>query len=108
MRILFDHSTPAPLRRSFPSDTVITAQEQGWDRLSNGELLKAAEEAHFDVMLTADQNLTFQQSLAGYKLAVVVLSKNNWPLVQLKTSLIVAAVNGAKPGSYTLVDISDS
>jgi hypothetical protein len=73
--------------------------------LSNGELLKVAQEAGFDVLLTTDKNLRYQQNLDGRKLAIVVLGNSRWSLVRRRLDQIVAAINGAKPGSYTLVDI---
>ena len=64
MRILFDQGTPAPLRRALKQHTVSIAYEKGWDKLENGELLKAAE-AEFDVFVTTDKNLRHQQRLIG-------------------------------------------
>jgi len=61
MLILFDHGTPRGIARALHLHTVKEARAQGWDTLSNGELLKAAEEAGFDVLLTTDKNLRFQQ-----------------------------------------------
>ncbi len=54
-----------------------------WAMLENGDLLSAAEDAGFDVMLTADKNISYQQNLAGRRLALVVLSTNDWNLIQL-------------------------
>ncbi len=73
--------------------------------LSNGELLRAAEEAGFDVLLTTDTNLPYQQNLEGRKLAIVILSKNRWSLVRPVMQQIADAVNGARPGTCTVVDI---
>lgn len=105
MLVLFDHGTPRGIARSLPSHTVKEAKAQGWDTLTNGELLKVAEEAGFDMLLTTDKNLRFQQNLQGRKLAIVVLSHSRWRLVRRALEPIVTAVNNAKPGSYTLVDI---
>jgi alkanesulfonate monooxygenase SsuD/methylene tetrahydromethanopterin reductase-like flavin-dependent oxidoreductase (luciferase family) len=85
--------------------TVKTAREQGWSTLSNGDLLRAAEEAGFDVLLTTDTSLPYQQNLEGRKLAVVILSKNRWSLVSPVLPQVVAVVNEAKPGSCTVVKI---
>jgi hypothetical protein len=65
MLILFDHGTPRGIVRSLHPHIVKEAKAQGWDTLSNGELLKAAEEAGFDVLLTTDKNLRYQQNLRG-------------------------------------------
>ncbi len=72
MRILFDQGTPAPLRHALTGHSVSTAYEKGWDQLGNGDLLNAAEAA-FDVFVTTDQNLRFQQNLTGRRLAILVL-----------------------------------
>ena len=74
MLILFDHVTPGGIARFLPGHTVIKAKDRGWDTLTNGELLSEAERAGFDVLLTADKNIRFQQNLAGRKIAIVVLS----------------------------------
>ena len=86
---------------------VKEAKAQGWDTLSNGDLLNAAEEAGFDVLLTTDTNLPHQQNLKGHKLAIVVLSKNGWTLVRPMMQQIANAVNSARPGTCTLVDIPE-
>ena len=97
MLVLFDHGTPRGIARALPLHTVKEAKAQGWDTLTNGELLKVAEEAGFEVLLTTDKNLRFQQNLQGRTLAIVVLS-NRWRLVRSALEPI-AAVNAAKPGS---------
>ena len=71
----------------------------------NGELLRAAEEAGFEVFLTTDKNLVYQQNLGNRKIAIVVLGKSRWSLVEPALQLISDAVNAAKPASYTLVEI---
>src|SRR5271165_739696 len=105
MFILFDHGTPRGIARFLPGHTVTRARERGWDRLSNGDLLAEAEHAGFDVFLTADKNIRYQQNLAGRKISVVVLSTPQWPLVRLHTAKILAAVNAATPGSYAEIQI---
>ena len=62
-----------PLRRSLLGHEVTTAHEQGWSRLQNGELISAAEEAGFEVFVTTDKNLKYQQNLSVRRLAVVIL-----------------------------------
>jgi hypothetical protein len=78
MRILFDQGTPVPLKEYLSEHQVQTAYELGWSWLPNGELLAAAE-GRFDVLVTTDRNLRFQQSLSGRKLAVLVLPTTSWP-----------------------------
>jgi len=67
--------------------------------------LKAAEEAGFDVLLTTDTNLPYQQNLEGRKLAIVILSKNRWSLVRPRMQEIVKAVEAARAGTCTVVEI---
>lgn len=105
MLVLFDHSTPSPLISFLIGHTVTEARDRGWDRLSNGDLLAEAERASFDVLLTADKNIRHQQNLSGRRLAIVVLSTPQWPVVRLHIERIAAAVNAAAPGSYTEVNI---
>jgi hypothetical protein len=85
--------------------TVVEARERGWDKVSNGDLLNAAEAAGFQVLLTTDKNIQYQQNLAGRKISVLVLANSQWPVVRLHLGSIVTAVNAAKPGGYTEVEI---
>jgi hypothetical protein len=105
MLILFDQGTPVPLRAFLIGHTVKTAAEQGWSTLANGKLLDAAEAAGFEVLVTTDKNLPHQQNLALRGLAVVVLGNAQWPVLKLHVQLAVDAINSAKPGSSTVVDI---
>src|SRR5258707_14471733 len=105
MLILFDHGTPRGVARCLEEHTVKEARAQGWDRLTNGELLKAAEEAGFDLLLTTDKNIRYQQNLKGRKIAIVVLGNPQLPIVRLHIERVVAAVNAATPASYFLVEM---
>jgi hypothetical protein len=105
MLVLFDHVTPRGIARFLYGHTVIRARERGWDALSNGDLLAEAERAGFDVFVTADKNIRYQQNLSGRRIALVVLSAPQWPLVRLHVEKIAAAVNAATPGSYAEVQI---
>jgi hypothetical protein len=107
MLILFDHGTPAPLRLFLTGHTVKKTKDLGWDTLSNGELLKAAEEAAFEVFLTTDKNIRFQQNLAERVIAIVVLGNPQWPVLRQHIERVVDAVNAAKPGTYYEVEIPD-
>jgi xanthine dehydrogenase iron-sulfur cluster and FAD-binding subunit A len=105
MRILFDHGTPRGLARALEGHRVEEAKALGWDRLSNGELLSAADRAGFDVLVTTDKNLPYQQNLAVRNVAVVVLGSARWRLIEPMGPQILAAVNAAKPGTHTVVEI---
>ena len=102
-RVLFDQSTPLPIRRFLTKHKVQTAAELGWDRLSNGVLLSAAEEAGFDVFLSGDRNIPSQQTMSGRKLAVLCMTANNWPVVQPHVQNILEAVDIAEPGTAKAV-----
>jgi hypothetical protein len=108
MLILFDHGTPRGIARFLTGHIVTRARERGWDTLSNGDLLAQAESAGFDVFLTADKNIRYQQNLIGRKIALVVLSTPQWPAVRLHLKKIAEAVNAASPGSYVEVQIPHS
>jgi hypothetical protein len=97
VRILLDQGTPAPLRRALTGHSVATAYEEGWDTLSNGELLAAAERS-FDAFVTTDQNLRYQQNLSGRRLAILVLPTTSWPRLQPHAAAIAAAVVALRPG----------
>ena len=99
MKILFDHGTPAPLHHPLAGHEISTAYEMGWAKLSNGDLLAAAEKS-FDAFITTDQNLRYQQNLTGRRLAILVLPTTSWPEIQKHTSKISDAVNSLKPGDF--------
>jgi hypothetical protein len=105
MRILFDNGTPKPIARSLTGHEITYARQIGWHELENGELLQKAEEAGYEVLLTTDKNIRYQQNLSGRKIALVVLGNQQWPAVRLHLDRIAAVVNSAIPGSYTEVDI---
>ncbi len=105
MLVLFDQSTLAPLRLYLKTHTVTEARERNWDRLTNGDLLNAAEAAGFEVFVTADKNLRYQQNLATRKIAIVVIGNAQWRVLQNHAGLVVSAVNSASPASYAEVSI---
>src|SRR5271157_4212304 len=105
MRILLDNGTPRGIMRSLSGHTVEESRDHGWDGLSNGELLTAAEEAGFEVLVTTDKNIRYQQNLGGRRIAIVVLGKGRWRLIRSMLAQIAVAVNAATPGSYTEVEI---
>jgi hypothetical protein len=84
---------------------VVEAVERGWDPLVNGELITAAEAAGFDVLLTTDKNMHYQQNLNGRRIAFVVLGNQQWPVLRHYTERVVAAVAAARPGSFAEVEI---
>src|SRR5579863_5700819 len=105
MRILLDHSTPAPLRYALGGHVVVEAVERGWERLVNGDLLDVAEAANFELFVTADKNIRYQQNLTGRKIAIVALGNAQWPVLRRYVDRVIAALNAATPGSYSEVEI---
>jgi hypothetical protein len=104
--ILFDHGTPKGLARALSGHTIDTAQAKGWDTLSNGALLNAAEEAGFELLLTTDRRIRYQQNLGVRRIALVVLTgTTRWSSVRQRTDRIAATVASATPGSYSEVEI---
>ena len=99
MKILLDACVPRPLRKFLPDHTVQTAQGMGWGQLKNGALLREAE-SQFDVLITTDQNLKYQQKVVGRKMAILILPTNDWPTIRRKTAEIAAKVAGLKPGDF--------
>ena len=75
MLILLDNDAPRGLVRALASHSVTEARERGWATLKNGELLLVAEQAGFDVFLTADKNIRYQQNLKERKIAIIVLTQ---------------------------------
>ncbi len=71
------------------------AVERGWERLVHGDLLNTAEAAGFELLLTADKNLSYQQNLTGRKIAIIVLSNAQWPTLRRYVERVVAAVEAA-------------
>jgi|SRR6266850_218780 len=100
MRILFDQGTPVPLRKSLPGQIVITAYEKGWSMLQNGDLLTEAEKDAFDLLVTTDQNLKFQQHVVHRKIAILVLPTTRWAQIRSHISEVVTTVQNIKPGEY--------
>lgn len=105
MRILLDHNVPAPLRYWLIGHRVETAYERGWAELTNGDLLGSAEKAGFDVLITTDKGIRYQQNLAGRRLALVLLSTNDWTHIRNWKSIVVGAISDIPPGSFVEVEI---
>lgn len=106
MKIILDERAPQKLRLLIDSrHVVVTTWFQGWSGLKNGALLAAAEEAGFELFITADQEISYQQNLTGRRIGLLVLSTNNWGVVKENVSLIARAIEAATAGSYVFVDI---
>ena len=105
MKVLFDQGTPVPLRRKLGDHEVQTAAEMGWSQLTNGDLLTAASEAGFEVLVTTDQNLRYQQNLKTRSIAVVVLMSASWPRISKQTDKVARAIEALGSGDYVEVEV---
>ena len=106
MKILFDANTPAPLARFLRGHEVIRADELGWQGLDNGALLDAAEQAGFDLLLTCDQNVRYQQNLTTRELARLILSSNHLSTLRRVAARIATAVDFVQTGQIVKVDVA--
>lgn len=107
MRVLFDHNLPHKLRTELSIlslHEIVTASYMGWRNLKNGELLRVAEESGFEVFVTGDQTLVYEQNLAGRRLAILVLSANNWPIIKDYLRGILIAIDNITPGSFQTIN----
>jgi len=105
MKILFDNGAPNPIARGLIGHEITFARQIGWGELENGELIERAEEVGFEVLLSTDKNIRYQQNLSKRKIALVVLGNSQWPTVRLHLDKIAAAVNASAVGSYAEVEI---
>jgi hypothetical protein len=103
LNVLFDHNVPVQLISVLSNHTVRTAAQEGWDALSNGDLLAAAS-SQFDVFVTCDQNIVHQQRLSSRSIAIVAVNTNIWPVIRTDPSRITRAVDAATTGGYQAVD----
>lgn len=102
--MLLDENLDHRLRNHLGSHEVVTASFQGWNGLKNGKLLEAAERGGFEVLLTGDQTLPYEQNLTRRRLAVVALSSIEWRIIKGYLPTFLDAVNAATPGSLQAVN----
>ena len=87
MLILYDHGTPAPLAFFLTDHTVRKAKDLGWHTLTNGEIMQVAEEAGFEILITTDKNIRYQQNLTGRKIAILLASTRYMVVASLRCTL---------------------
>ena len=104
MNILLDECVPWPLQKLLPDHNCTTAQRRGWHSIKNGELLKLAE-AEFDLFITSDQNIRYQQNLAGRRIAILELSTNKLRRLQASAALLQSTIASMKPGEFKVLPI---
>jgi hypothetical protein len=100
VQILFDQGTPAPLRRFLTAHDVSTAYEQGWSTVTNGDLIRLGEQQGYELLITTDTNLRYQQNLKTRAIAILVLSTTSWPRIRSAAELVVVEVAGIRAGEY--------
>jgi predicted nuclease of predicted toxin-antitoxin system len=105
MKLLLDECVPRRLKRDFPQHEVSTVIEAGFQGLKNGHLLKSAASAGFEVLITVDQNLTYQQNLLALPLAVIVLvvQHNKYELLALLVPQALAALQSIHVGEVVRI-----
>jgi predicted nuclease of predicted toxin-antitoxin system len=104
MKILLDECVPWPLHRFLPGHTCTSVQAQGWSGVRNGELLERAE-GQFDVFITSDQNLRYQQNLTGKRIGILELSTNDLRRIQAASALIEEAIGKIQLSEFKHVSI---
>lgn len=104
MNILVDECVPRQLSRFFPDHRIRTVQEIGWSGIKNGELILRAEE-QFDLFITSDLNIRYQQNLTDRKIAILELSTNDWNTIRSSKEKIMLAVESIKGIDYLEVKL---
>jgi hypothetical protein len=104
VKVLLDENLPHLLRNNLGDHNVFTVRYKGWAGLKNGEPLKTAEDDGFEVFITGDQTISYEQNLTGRRVAIVVLSSIDWHILKNHLPLITAAVDRALPGTFQALD----
>ena len=104
MKILLDENLDHRLRTNLGPHEVYTTSYKGWDGLKNGRLLDAAENDGFELFLTGDRTLCYEQNLTGRRLAIIVMSSVEWRIVVMHLPKVIAAIEAAVPGSFQAVE----
>jgi hypothetical protein len=99
MNVLLDECVPSPMHKLLPAHTCTTAQRRGWGGIKNGDLIRLAE-SNFDLFITSDQNIRYQQNLAERSIAILELSTNKIRRIEAAADLIRAAVSNIKAGQF--------
>ena len=99
-----DECVPLKLVRLLSGHEFTTALEKGWGSFKNGRLLALAE-PDFDLFLTCDRNILYQQNLKGRTIAILMLSTNHWPTLKAQVNVVQAALDRIEPGQFERVEI---
>ena len=104
MRILLDECLPIPMRGCFTSHQCVAVSDRGWKGIKNGELLRLAE-GQFDLFITADQSIRYQQNISGRRIQILELSTNDLRRILAAASLLQSAIETIKPGEFRQFEI---
>ncbi|MDD5139213.1 MAG: hypothetical protein PHY43_03005 [Verrucomicrobiales bacterium] len=104
MKILLDECVPWPMHKFLAGHECSTAQQRGWGGIKNGDLLRQAE-GEFDLFVTSDQNIRYQQNLAGRQIAILELSTNDYRRIKAAAGLIQSAVAAIQPREFRRLEI---
>ncbi|MBA4149736.1 MAG: DUF5615 family PIN-like protein [Verrucomicrobia bacterium] len=105
MKVLLDECVPRPIRTLLPSHEVSTVQQAGWGRISNGDLLLRAEE-RFEVFITSDKNLRYQQKLSSRRIGIIELLTTDWVILNRMSQALNDAINSLNPkNSYIEIQL---
>jgi len=102
-RVLLDHCVPRPFGGLLAGCSVSTAAELGWSQLKNGELLDAAQAAGFEILITSDKNVRYQQNMANRLIAIIEIPTNRLRLVAAYAPQVNSLVPGMAPGAYEVI-----
>ena len=103
MKLLLDHSVPQPLRHSLPDHEVQTAEYLGWETLRNGDLIRNAVQGGYDLLITCDQSIRFQQNLLRQPITVLTITTNDWETIRTNICLVRRAIETAQQGQDNLL-----
>jgi hypothetical protein len=104
MRVMLDECVPVRLKRWLSGHAVETVTGIGWSGIKNGRLLRLLVDNGYEVLVTADKNLEYQQHLPGLPLAILILPTNHWKSLQPQQARVVHSVSALQPGSVTRLD----
>jgi len=104
MRILLDECLPIPMRGCFTSHQCVAVSDRGWKGIKNGELLRLAE-GQFDLFITADQSIRYQQNISGRRIPILELSTNDLRRILAAVSLLQSAIETIKASEFRQLEI---
>ena len=103
MKILLDHNAPHGLRNQLPDHEVHTAEHLGWETLRNGDLIRNAVQDGYDLLITCDQSIRFQQNLLRQRITVLTITTNGWHTIRTNISLVRTAIDTARLSENNLL-----